>query len=76
MLYIVVILGIVFIPFFIYKYSKLSDYHKYPGIIKGFETVYAHYPGYKTKGGVNIITSYKLYNFCDLQSLYFKDLDK
>ena len=29
----------------------LSNYHKYPGTIKGFETVYAHYPGFKTKGG-------------------------
>jgi len=40
-----------FYPFFYLKYSKLSNYNKYPGIIKGFETVDARYPGYKTKGG-------------------------
>jgi hypothetical protein len=51
MRYLASIIGIVFIPFFIYKYSMLSDYHKYPGVIKGFETVYARYPGYKSRGG-------------------------
>ena len=51
MLYIIAILGIVFIPFFIYKAYKLSEYHKYPGTIKGFETVYVRYPGYKIRGG-------------------------
>jgi hypothetical protein len=51
LLSVVLILGIVFIPFFIYKAFMLSDYYKYSGKIKGIEGVNVSYPGFKSKGG-------------------------
>jgi len=54
LLSIVIILGIVFIPFFIYKAFMLSDYYRYPGIIKEIEKVNVSYPGLKNKGGYAI----------------------
>jgi len=51
MLYISVILGIVFIPFFIYRDFMLSDYSKYPGKVIEIEGVNVSYPGFKGKGG-------------------------
>ena len=35
----IIILGILFIPFFIYKYIHLSEYHLLPGKVVGFEDV-------------------------------------
>ena len=54
MLYAVIILGIVFIPFFIYKTFRLSEYNKYRGKIIEVEEVNVYYPGFKNKGGYEL----------------------
>jgi len=47
----IVLLGIVLIPFFVYKQFRLNEYNKYPGIIKGFTETDVYYPGFRGSGG-------------------------
>ncbi len=46
-----IILGIILIPFFAYKFIGLSEYNKYPAKITGFREVQRRYPGYRGGGG-------------------------
>jgi len=64
------ILGIVFIPFFIYKIDKLSEYNMYPGKVKGIEKVNVYYTGIKRRGGyaVRYIPQVEYYSAKDTSS--------
>lgn len=47
----IIILGVILIPFFVYKYAGLDEYYQYPAKVTGFREVQRKYPGYRGGGG-------------------------
>lgn len=73
----VLILGIIFIPFFLIKYVNLSDYNKYPGKIISIDTITIAAPVFK--GSVKKEKRYnpeiEYYTEKDTISFYQRDLN-
>ena len=66
-------LGIVFIPFFIYKQIKLKDYIKYPGVITAIEVIKEAVPGSGVQKQARNIPVFKYYTATD--TVEFRDYD-
>jgi hypothetical protein len=43
----ILIIGIILIPFLIYKQIKVADYNQYPGVITGFTESNSYTPGFR-----------------------------
>jgi hypothetical protein len=81
----IIILGILVIPFFMYKAYMLRDYHQYRGKVTGTEEVNVWQPSYKGSGGyyakryLPIIEYYKnrdTSGYVEGKQNYFYNLDE